>query len=972
MELWGDRGVYLSYARVYPNAERDNHKGWRKTVLASTEPDPGQLGHYEIREKIAEGGFGIVYLAYDTRLHREVALKVLHPYHASEPARVARFVREAQSAAKLNHPGIVQIYDVIEVEGHMALVIEFVRGSSLDHYLKEHPGLSLEERIEIAAQVADTLDAAHKNGIIHRDVKPANVMIDLSGRVKLTDFSLARLVDYSLTPLTGENNVLGTPAYMSPEQCQGYEAGPQSDLYSLGVMLYEMVTGHLPFEAENYLALLRHHTDTPPTPVRLIKPNLPVALEQVIMRCLSKTIAKRPASGEELAQILRDLVRNRFYEDHYDPAASKTVALNVSLVEEMNSPPQISPAAPPTPTPMPMPPPAPTPIPAMPTPPEMAVPAPMPMPATPTPPEIAVPAPMPMTATPTPPEMAAPAPYPPTAAPRSTGKGWKYAALAACFALVLVLALVFWRLLGPDGLPAVDSLLGNSPEKPFASDPVMSLREYVTAHDSNYEYSLHSRIPGTGYTAHVLEMTSQTWHSDKAMPPVWRHWLTIITPDRIVSDKAMLVSTEGLSTAQRPLSQVPAILLAMSLTTKSVVAILEGFPLDPAGFHNDPEHGEDIAADDFAILSFTRFLDTSDPTWTIAFPQVKSAVRAMDTIQHYISEELRIKTPIDKFVLTGEANGWGTWLTGVVDNRVAGIAPIQFDPLNLVEQIRHQIGQRTGLTGFLSRMSDLDVMPALDTAAGRQLLALIDPYEYRDHLTMPKLILLPSNRNPYTTIDGANLYFKELKGEKHLFCAPNVAYSRTNPFLPQQGRVAIAPTNNPAAPLAMQDFRESLQVFYHRIIGEQPMPQLDWDIQPDGAFKVSADGGPSEARLWVATSDERDFDDEEENGAESQPPVWSTSRLTALGREGNYNGKVRQGALKFTAFFIEVVYPSVLGFNFSLTTPTNILTAQEEPSKILEQTDPYAPLAPGPYSSINYPPKQPAWNAGTSTETTRQ
>jgi serine/threonine protein kinase/PhoPQ-activated pathogenicity-related protein len=952
MELWADRGVYLSYARVYPIAERDNHKGWRKTVLASTEPDPGKLGHYEIREKIAEGGFGIVYLAYDTRLHREVALKVLHPYHASEPARVARFVREAQSAAKLNHPGIVQIYDVVEIEGRMALVIEFVRGASLDHYLQQHPELTLEERIEIGAQIAETLDAAHKNGIIHRDVKPANVMIDSVGRVKLTDFSLARLVDYSLTPLTGENNVLGTPAYMSPEQCQGYEAGPQSDLYSLGVVLYEMVTGHLPFEAENYLALLRHHTDTPPTPVRLIKPNLPVALEQVIMRCLSKTVSKRPASGEELAQILRDLIRNRFYEEHYDPTTSKTVALDISQIEETARTPE-------TPAPAPFPTPTPTPTPA---PISAVTPTPMPMPA-----PAPTPTPMPMPALHTPPEMAVPAaPFP------TPSRGWKYAAIAVGFALILVLALVAWRSLGPDGIPTVESLLGTATDKPATSDPVELLREYVTASDDNYEYTLHSRIPGTGYTAHILEMTSQTWHPDKAKPPVWRHWLTVITPDRIVSDKAMLVFTEGFSTAQRPLSQVPAILLAMSLTTKSVVAILEGFPLDPPGFHNDPEHGEELPYDDFAVLSFTRYLDTGDPTWTIAFPQVKCAVRAMDTVQHYLKEELRIRTPIEQFVLTGEANGWGTWLTGTVDQRVAGIAPIQFDPLNLVEQIRHQIGQRTELTEFLSRMSDLDVMPALDTQPGRELLALIDPYEYRDHLTMPKLILLPTNRNPYTTIDGANLYFKELKGEKHLFCAPNMAFNRTNPFLPQQGRVALAPTMNSTRESVMQDFRESLQVFYHRLIGEQPMPQLDWEIQPDGAFKVFADGGPTEARLWVATSDDRDFDEEDENGENSRVPAWSTSRLTAQGKEGNYTGKVRLGALKFTAFFIEVVYPSVLGFNFSLTTPTNILTAQEDPSTILEQTDPYAPFSPTPYSSINFPPKQPAWNAGSTAETTRQ
>ena len=882
-------------------APDDHHGGPLVVPQDATRKQPKKIGQYEIESRIAEGGFGVVYIGHDPRLNRRVAIKILHQYHASDPDRVKRFVREARSAARLNDPGIVQVYDVVEAEGRMALVMEYVRGKNLDVYLKDNPHLTLADKLKIAAQIADTLHTAHQAGIIHRDVKPANVMIDESGLAKLSDFSLARLVDTTLTPLTGVNDVLGTPAYMSPEQCQGLDAVPQSDIYSLGVMIYEMAAGNRPFEAENYLALLRHHTDTPPTPIRLLKPSLPRALEELVMKCLAKSIRERPASGKELAQALRQMIADGLAEN-YGRAAAQTVALKSHAIDAHTAPAEHpdqprygeNPRA------------------------EAASPA-----------EVAV-TPMP---------------------PIQRKKGRRPWAPAVVIAVVFVAALAgaFW--LGRR--PAPDESLPASVSTFWSETP---LRDYVQRRDDSFAYKVHSTIEREGYTAHVLDVTSQAWHPGETVPPLWRHWLTVVIPNKITKDKALLVCSEGFSTAERPLSEVPHILLATALTTQSIVAIMEGFPRDPVGFQ-----GEDPADTDrhaFAVATFLRFLDTADPTWPIVCPLVKSVVRAMDAVEQYVAGDLNLETPLEGFVLTGEANGWGIWLTGAVDERVAAIAPVQFDLLNIGEQIEFQVGFKQALSPFLTLFSDTGVMPALDTTDGERLLRIIDPLAYQAQLSMPKLLLLPAS-NPYTSIDGVNLYCERLKGDTHLFCAPNLALSRGNPFLAQAGSMVALPGQDGRTQYSSQDFRDTLLVFYHQLLVGKPMPRYAWDILPDGAFQVTAEDPPAEARLWVAKSDSRDFrgPDEEDwetatdDFAESAADAWETD--TAPGAEGDaaamwqmerltsrtpgaYDGKVKRDESKHTAFYVELIYPSKLGMNYSLTTPTTILPPEEAPTQVME------------------------------------
>lgn len=837
------------------------------------------IGHYEVLSKIAEGGFGVVYNAHDTRLKRDVAIKVLHPYHASDPARVARFVREARSAAKLQHPGIVQVHDVVEVDGQMALVMEFIRGVNLDVYLREHLDLTLADKLEIGAQVAETLAVAHEAGIIHRDVKPANVMIDVSGRVKLTDFSLARLLDSSLTQLTGDNNVLGTPAYMSPEQCQGENAVPQSDLYSLGVMIYEMATSTLPFEAENYLALLRLHTDTPPTPIRLIRPTLPVELEKLIIQCLEKDPELRPASGTVLAERLRAIARDH-PERPVDVERADTVTLPVPPSKKITPPPRPIPRTEPEP------------------------------------------------------ETSAETVPADEEAIRGQDEGglpvkraWRSKVLVSAglaLAAVVVVAIALRGTVSDEPITTMmPQILTYTP-----------LADYVRAEDLRYEYKeIAEPIQGDGYTAHVFDVTSQTWHADEVKPRVWRHWLTMVVPERVMKDKALLVLTKGLGTATQPPATVPKALVEIAEKTNSVVAAFEGFPREPVGFYDETDTAEDMDPDEFAVASFMQFLETGDATWPIVCPLVKSVVRAMDTVQDYTAKNLELDTPIEGFVLTGSDNGWATWLTGAVDKRVAAIAPIQFGFVDIVKQIEHQTGRREALSPFLKIFSESGAMSELETKRGEELLKIIDPYHYRDRLAMPKLLLLPAGVETMTTVDGVSLYCDQLLGDTHLFCVPNLEPSEMGPLLTpskkdedkaglteENGLMWMPPKPETQVDVA-QELRDTLSVFYYKLLVGKPMPKFSWDISDDGSFEVISQDPPAEVRLWVAESDTRDF------RYETIGATWQMTKLKA--DNGKFSGKLKEGKGKYRAFCLELVYPSALGVNSAVTTPVTVLEPLE-------------------------------------------
>jgi eukaryotic-like serine/threonine-protein kinase len=275
------------------------------------------LGNYRIESVIGTGGMGQVFRAAHIHLGREAAIKVLHANLAAEPGFQARFLQEARAIASLKHPNIVEVHDFGEQDGSLYLIMELIDGGSLRQLLltqkTAQAGLPLWTGIDLVRQIADGLALAHVRGMVHRDIKPDNLLLsDTRGGnpvIKITDFGLVRLAESGVMTATGA--VLGTAAYMSPEQCQGVELDGRSDLYSLGVVLYEVATGYVPFQAKTLSAAVYNHVQVAPPPPRTVKPDLPLELDQIILRCLAKRPADRYGSAAELSSALRTVLANQ-------------------------------------------------------------------------------------------------------------------------------------------------------------------------------------------------------------------------------------------------------------------------------------------------------------------------------------------------------------------------------------------------------------------------------------------------------------------------------------------------------------------------------------------------------------------------------------------------------------------------------------------------------------------------------------
>jgi Tol biopolymer transport system component/predicted Ser/Thr protein kinase len=299
-----------------------------------------KVGPYEIAGLLGAGGMGVVYRAHDPRLRRTVALKVLPAEVSRDPARRQRFEREARAVAALNHPRIVAIYDVERADGGDFIVMEFVAGKTLDQLIPRK-GLRVNEALKYAIQIADALSAAHAAGIVHRDLKPANVMVTEKGAVKVLDFGLARVIEQTSVSesqsQTEEGAILGTVSYMSPEQAEGKKVDARSDIFSFGVLLYEMLTGRPPFRGGSRTSTLAAILNRDPEPVETLADGIPRELAHIVQRCLRKEPDRRAQSMPDLELALEELKEQvdsgtRAAPAEVQPPARRTLRILVSLV----------------------------------------------------------------------------------------------------------------------------------------------------------------------------------------------------------------------------------------------------------------------------------------------------------------------------------------------------------------------------------------------------------------------------------------------------------------------------------------------------------------------------------------------------------------------------------------------------------------------------------------------------------------
>lgn len=294
------------------------------------------INRYEIIMKIGSGGMADVYKAKDHVLNRLVAIKVLKQEYSTDATFVKKFRVEAQSAAGLSHPNIVNVYDVGEDEGVYFIVMELVQGITLKNYIDMKGKLDIREALNISVQIASGLSAAHENRIIHRDIKPQNIIMSRDGKVKVTDFGIAKVADSTTVTTTAA----GTVHYISPEQARGGYSDERSDIYSLGITMYEMVTGRVPFEGETNVAVALMHIQSEITPPRQLEPSIPVSFEKIILKCTQKKPERRYASARELIADLRKVLTHPDGEYVVIPGAipqGRTIVMNDNDIDSLKA-----------------------------------------------------------------------------------------------------------------------------------------------------------------------------------------------------------------------------------------------------------------------------------------------------------------------------------------------------------------------------------------------------------------------------------------------------------------------------------------------------------------------------------------------------------------------------------------------------------------------------------------------------------
>ena len=314
---------------------------------------PDSLGEYTITRLLGRGGMAEVYEGFDADLDRPVAIKVILPAVGGEPGFEERFRREARLVASLRHPHIVQVFDFAVVDGKPFMVMEYLKGNTLKDRLAELRSrgetMPLAEIARILDALAGALDYAHGRGAIHRDIKPANILFTEQDEPVVADFGIARLLG-DVGQLTAPGQIIGSPAYMAPEQARGEEVGSSADQYALGVVLYEMATGRTPFQADSPTALLMQHVSSPPPPPRSINPNLPEAVQAVLLKALAKQPEQRfPAVGDLAVAFRRALAGEAPAEAVQVSPEAATLVESAAAAPEAAKVAELAPVKPPAP-----------------------------------------------------------------------------------------------------------------------------------------------------------------------------------------------------------------------------------------------------------------------------------------------------------------------------------------------------------------------------------------------------------------------------------------------------------------------------------------------------------------------------------------------------------------------------------------------------------------------------------------------
>lgn len=446
-------------------------------------------------------------------------------------------------------------------------------------------------------------------------------------------------------------------------------------------------------------------------------------------------------------------------------------------------------------------------------------------------------------------------------------------------------------------------------QAPMPAEAKTALDKYVEAPDPTYKYELVNKVAGKGYTTFIIKMTSQTWRASSEVDRnVWWHWMVLVKPDEVKSSKSLLIISGGNNNSAAP-KDADGQIIQIAMATKSVVTELRMVPNQPLTFSDDKKPRVE---DEFIAYTWDKYLKTGDDSWPARLPMTKAAVRAMDTVISFCGSADGGETKIDGFVVTGASKrGWTTWTTAAVDKRVVAIIPIVIDLLNVIPSFKHHLAVYGYYAPAVGDYETMGIMDQQESPRYKELMKLVEPYEYRRRFTMPKF-LLNATGDQFFLPDSWQFYFNDLPGVKYLRYVPNTDHSMRG-----------------------SDAWVSLLADYHAILTNAELPQFTWKIEKDGTIRVETKTKPAEVKLWqVSNPGARDF------RLSSMGPRWKSSPLSEQ-KTGVYVAKVAPPKVGWSAYMVELTFPSGLAqAPFKFTTGVKVIPDIEPAAELLKTNKP--------------------------------